>query len=87
MADEEDFYYALSKLLREKGDFAQAETVLVKGLRECGDSEVMWMKYALFLQEQGKVEKALDIVTKAIEAFPDFWKLYLIKSELLMDVA
>jgi len=79
LPESESVLLARQKLEKFVGNFEVAGDVLKEG-REKIDTERVWMQSAILCREEGKDEEALAICDQAIQKFPSFHKLWLIKA-------
>ncbi|KAI9004399.1 PRP1 splicing factor, N-terminal-domain-containing protein [Hyaloraphidium curvatum] len=82
--DSEDIWLAAVKLESENGEVERARTLLTRA-REQASTRRVWMKSAVFERTQKRYEAALELLDSAIEKYPDFDKLWMIKGQIESD--
>lgn len=60
-----------SYILKNKGDFETALTVLESALKEKSEAPQLYAMYASLLDEKGDYKKALDVLSNALKKFSD----------------
>ncbi|TIB73106.1 hypothetical protein E3Q23_03114 [Wallemia mellicola] len=78
----EAVWLAAVKLEAENKEIKNARMLLNKARLQSG-TERIWMKSAVFERQHGDKAKALEYVNQAIEKYPKFDKLYMIKVGLI----
>ncbi len=56
----------------EKNHFAEAEKLLSKAVKIDSENELIYYKLAKALQEQGKTEKAMSVLKRGMEIYPEY---------------
>ncbi|KAI4597512.1 hypothetical protein KJ359_004214 [Pestalotiopsis sp. 9143b] len=77
----EDIWLAAVKLEAENGQVDQARKLLETARGEAPTDRV-WMKSAAFERTLGNTEVALDLVNQALQHFPAFAKLWMMKGQI-----
>ena len=77
----EEIWLAAIKLEVETGEYDRAR-LLLKNARQKADTERVWMKSALLERQLGKKKDALELIDQALEKFPQFPKLWMMKGQL-----
>ena len=80
----EQIWLAAIKLETETGEYMRARTLLESARRQA-NTERVWMKSAVLERKLGQFERAIDLVDEALKHFPHFYKLWLIKGQILSD--
>lgn len=80
----EDIWLAAVKLEADVGQPERARELLRTARTEAPTDRV-WMKSAHFERVQGRPEEALDLVTQALQRFPQAPKLWMMKGQILAD--
>jgi pre-mRNA-processing factor 6 len=80
-SESEQIWLAAIKLEVETGEFERAR-ILLKSARERADTEKVWMKAAILERLMGEYDAALEILNQAIQKYPTFPKLWMIKGQI-----
>ncbi|KAG8733001.1 hypothetical protein FRC11_009385 [Ceratobasidium sp. 423] len=83
--ESEAIWLAAVKLEAENGEMAVARELLVRA-RTVADTERIWMKCAVFERQQGQHTQALETLTTALQKYPAFDKLHMIKAQIYEDI-
>ncbi|CAE6483898.1 unnamed protein product, partial [Rhizoctonia solani] len=83
--ESEAIWLAAVKLEAENGEMAVARELLVRA-RTVADTERIWMKCAVFERQQGQHAQALETLTTALQKYPTFDKLHMIKAQIYEDL-
>ncbi|KAI0134739.1 PRP1 splicing factor [Xylariales sp. AK1849] len=81
----EDIWLAAVKLEAENDQVDQARKLLETARQEAPTDRV-WMKSAAFERALGDTDTALDLVNQALNQFPAFAKLWLMKGQIYEDL-
>ena len=81
----EDIWLAAVKLEAENNQVSQARELL-KTARQDAPTDRVWMKSVAFERQLGNLSDALDLVTQALQLFPQAAKLWMLKGQLYEDV-
>ncbi|KAK8084844.1 PRP1 splicing factor [Apiospora hydei] len=81
----EDIWLAAVKLEAENNQIQQARMLLQQARQEAPTDRV-WMKSAAFERTLGDNDAALDLVSQALDQFPAFPKLWMIKGQIYEDI-
>ncbi|KAJ3089722.1 Pre-mRNA-processing factor 6, partial [Physocladia obscura] len=77
----EQIWLAAIKLVVETGELARAQILLQKA-RGKADTDRVWMKSVMLERQLGNRDKALSLVAEALQKFPTFAKLWMIKAQI-----
>ncbi len=80
----EQIWLAAIKLQIETGSTEKAQ-ILLSQAREQANTARVWMKSAVLERQVGNYERALDILNSALDKFPEYPKLWMIKAQILME--
>ncbi|CAE6418541.1 unnamed protein product [Rhizoctonia solani] len=83
--ESEAIWLAAVKLEAENGEMAVARELLVRA-RTVADTERIWMKCAVFERQQGQHAQALETLTTALQKYPTFDKLHMVKAQIYEDL-
>ncbi|CAE6448853.1 unnamed protein product [Rhizoctonia solani] len=83
--ESEAIWLAAVKLEAENGEMAVARELLIRA-RTVADTERIWMKCAVFERQQGQHTQALETLTTALQKYPTFDKLHMIKAQIYEDL-
>ncbi|KAI8908545.1 PRP1 splicing factor, N-terminal-domain-containing protein [Gorgonomyces haynaldii] len=81
----EEIWIAASKLEMESKNFTQAQQLLQQA-REQSSTPRVWMKSVVLERVLKHNERALELVNGALNQFADFAKLWMLKSQILVDM-
>ncbi|KYQ89763.1 TPR repeat-containing protein [Tieghemostelium lacteum] len=82
-SNSEEIWLAAVKIESELNDIKVARALLTKA-RDSASTKRIWMKSAMLERDFGKDETAeLQLIDKGLAKFPDFYKLWLMKAQLL----
>ncbi|KAH8670881.1 PRP1 splicing factor, N-terminal-domain-containing protein [Xylariales sp. PMI_506] len=81
----EDIWLAAVKLEAENDQVDQARKLLETARQEASTDRV-WMKSAAFERAIGNTDMALDLVNQALNQFPSFPKLWMMKGQIYEDL-
>lgn len=80
----EQIWLAAIKLESENGEHSRARMLLQRA-RESASTERVWMKSAVLERQLKNTDKALTILSQAIEKYPKFDKLWMILGQIYDD--
>ncbi|KAF8610047.1 hypothetical protein BDV93DRAFT_517243 [Ceratobasidium sp. AG-I] len=83
--ESEAIWLAAVKLEAENGEMGVARELLIRA-RTVADTERIWMKCAVFERQQGQHAQALETLTTALQKYPSFDKLHMIKAQIYEDL-
>ncbi|KAG8743588.1 hypothetical protein FRC10_011735 [Ceratobasidium sp. 414] len=83
--ESEAIWLAAVKLEAENGEMGVARELLVRA-RTVADTERIWMKCAVFERQQGQHAQALETLTTALQKYPSFDKLHMVKAQIYEDL-
>lgn len=83
--ESEAIWLAAVKLEAENGEMGVARELLIRA-RTVADTERIWMKCAVFERQQGQHTQALETLTTALQKYPSFDKLHMIKAQIYEDL-
>ncbi|KAI0016510.1 pre-mRNA splicing factor [Xylariomycetidae sp. FL0641] len=81
----EDIWLAAVKLEAETGQIEQARDLL-KTARQEAPTDRVWMKSVAFERQLNDLEAALDLVQQALNLFPTYPKLWMMKGQIYEDL-
>jgi pre-mRNA-processing factor 6 len=82
--DSEDIWLAAVKLESENSEIDRARILLTRA-REQAPTRRVWMKSAVFERTQKQFGTALQLLDSALQKYPDFDKLWMIKGQIESD--
>ena len=81
----EDIWLAAVKLEAENGEYEAARALLERARDEAG-TERVWKKSVVLEREIGDNARALELVNQALQKYPAFDKLFMMKGQIFEDI-